>query len=163
MKNRVTTRNFNDKAAAYLELKAQADTVDATIKGFKEAFLRFLRSHGVRPEDAPKSRKFESDLYEALFSIGQKTSIENEMVQKFLTAMADAGMAHLFGQIFETTETYTLLPTAAETVKMLPSKLKRAYARTQVTKPKPPALKVAAKKQPPTKKELAAEEAACNA
>jgi hypothetical protein len=159
----ITTRTFNDRSKAFLELKAQAETVDATLKGFKDAFLRFLRLHGVRPADAPKSRKYESDLYESLFSIGQKTEIVDAEVEKFMLAMADAKLDHLLDQIFWVESSYSLQPTAAETVKALPAKLRRAYARTQTTKPKTPVLTVKAKKQPPTKKELAEQEAACSA
>jgi len=156
----VTTRTFNDRSKIYLQLKADAEEIDATIKGFKEAFLRFLRLHGVRPDDAPKSRKYESDLYESLFSVGQNTKILEAEVEKFNTALTAAGMGHLFDQIFEVNSYHTLSPTAAETVKTLPKKLKRAYSRTQDTKPKVPALTVKAKKQPPTKKQLEQQEAA---
>jgi hypothetical protein len=159
----ITTRTFNDRSKAFLELKAQAETVDATLKGFKDAFLRFLRLHGVRPPEAPKSKKYESDLYEALFSVGQTTKIDDDAAEKFHNAMALAGLAHVFGQIFDVECKYTLQPTAAEMVKTLPSKLRRAYSKTQITKPKTPALKVEAKEQPPTKKELAEQEAACSA
>jgi hypothetical protein len=140
VKNIITTRNFDTKSAAYLELKAEAERVDATIKGFKEAFLRFLKKYGARPEDAPKSRKFESDLYESLFSIGQKTEIDEMAVTRFMEALTDANLIHLFSQIFDVESKYALLPTAAETVKTLPNKLKQAYSRCLCTKPKPPAV-----------------------
>ena len=159
MKNRISVRNFNDKSKAYLDLKAESEKIDSTMKGFKDAFLRFLKLHGVRPDDAPKSKKYESDLYEALAYIGQKTDINNEAVQAFSIALAEANFGHLFPQIFEAKTTYSLAPTAAETVKTLRAKLRRAYSRTQITKPKPPALSVKPKKQPPTKKELQQQEA----
>jgi len=163
MKNRISTRNFNDKAKAYLDLKAESEKIDSTIKGFKEAFLRFLKLHGVRPDDAPKSKKYESDLYEALSYIGQKTEINSDAVQSFSIALAEVGLGHLFPQIFEAKTSYSLAPTAAETVKALRAKHRRAYSRTQITKPKTPSLKVELKKQPPSKKELERREAVCNA
>jgi hypothetical protein len=156
----VTTRNFNDKAKLYLEKKAEGEIIDATMKGLKDAFLRFLRLHGVRPEDAPKSRKYESDLYESLFSVGRKTEINEDAVRTFEAALESHGLGHLSHLIFESETRHSIADTASETVKQIPMALRRAYVKTQSTKPKPPALKVAAKKQPPTKKELAEQEAA---
>lgn len=146
LKRPLTPEQIDNRAATYNALDKVKSAAAKNVSDEKDLLVELCRAFGVKPEAAEKSLRLEGNLWVITASFGSTSKINALRLAKFQGEMLAANKSRLLRSIFTQTITYTVAPTAAETVKALPKSLQTMFRNCFETEPKAPSLKVEKKK-----------------
>ena len=139
--------SVDQHAEAYLTLKAHHEASGEALELKKAELLKLVNKTGEIPAGADKSLRLEGDEYVITASYGHSSSIDNDVVGKIRTALAENRTPSLFGKLFKVRESYQVSPVAMAIVESLPKPVQKLFALVMKTKPRDPSLKVEPRKK----------------